>query len=677
MIKKLTNFFAIIGVLSIIIANTPNMNMPVPTVGVTPGPQWATQINQSLNIVDAHNHAPGAGRQIGVPGINIQADLPINANNINNARSYRLANQSSALVLPGDVRSLYSQNNDLFYNNGSAQSVRITQDNHLAVDSAAGAFGGQYISAGALASYLTVGNKYTFLGPVSSAANVQVSGALNVLNGPDPTLVPGLTVVGNATVGETFSTTGANPRMSFFDSTAATNDFQWSVDAGVMSLNADTNNDNVFDVQNLIWADALNHVAVGGAPATGAAFTVNGMDASIQIGNQATAAYNWYMVSESLSGNRGLSLYSGNFPSGTNRQQVLTTGEVGLNGPAIANIAQTIYSSHDLPVISINYSNTANALDYFHTLRARGTQVSPTGVLSGDNLGGLSMSGGDGVTSSSGDVAMFGLAEQNFTPGNHGSGLYWLTTPINTATPLISLTLQHDGALLPGANGTQLLGDSTFAWGTLYAVDAQLETANIQTLATINAIVPASTTTTVGSMTTTEPSFYYSAGNIASSYFSPTKGFCVPATDGQCLLAALPGSVRLSPGTGGSSVCWYMPASAPYDPDVSLTSIMSGGFIRETSAAAANSFTIQIVKKPSADFPATGLVALSTTTTTTGAGNHTPTITNNGGLYPATIDASIFYFKACCSSNTINDYCDIADFALAFTRSGVIRGINN
>ena len=43
---------------------SPFMGIPVPVVGVDPGPDWANNINAGLGIIDAHDHSTGKGAPI-------------------------------------------------------------------------------------------------------------------------------------------------------------------------------------------------------------------------------------------------------------------------------------------------------------------------------------------------------------------------------------------------------------------------------------------------------------------------------------------------------------------------------------------------------------------------------------------------------------------------------------
>lgn len=104
-----------------------NMNLPVPQVGVEAGPQYATDINNCLTLVDQHNHSPGYGVAINPTGININSDLTFSNNNLTAARSIRFQSQTTTLVGVADLGCLYESGVDLYYNDGSGNVIRITQ----------------------------------------------------------------------------------------------------------------------------------------------------------------------------------------------------------------------------------------------------------------------------------------------------------------------------------------------------------------------------------------------------------------------------------------------------------------------------------------------------------------------------------------------------------------------
>ena len=106
--------------------------MPIPVVSVDPGPDWATEINASLLIVDAHNHTAGEGVAITPDGMNISSDLPFNDNNLTSARSVRFFPQIAPISNAADLGCLYESGVDLYYNDGAGNQIRITQSGSVA-----------------------------------------------------------------------------------------------------------------------------------------------------------------------------------------------------------------------------------------------------------------------------------------------------------------------------------------------------------------------------------------------------------------------------------------------------------------------------------------------------------------------------------------------------------------
>lgn len=148
---------------------TPNMNLPVPVPSTAPGPAWATNIVADMYAVDGHDHTSGKGVPITPNGLNINADLPLNENNLTEARTVRFSPQGAALADPADVGCLYEVADDLYYNDGAGNQVRITQGG--AVTGATGTITG-LPSGTASASY--AGGTFTFESATSTPATMAV-----------------------------------------------------------------------------------------------------------------------------------------------------------------------------------------------------------------------------------------------------------------------------------------------------------------------------------------------------------------------------------------------------------------------------------------------------------------------------------------------------------------------
>lgn len=122
-------------------ANTPHMDLALPTPGLTPGPTYAEQLNEALEQVDAHDHTTGRGQRVPTAGLHLDADLPFNEHSAVDLRSVRLADQSAVLGLPTDLSCLYARDGDLWWNNGAGTPVQITDGAGLNA-SAIGGIGG-------------------------------------------------------------------------------------------------------------------------------------------------------------------------------------------------------------------------------------------------------------------------------------------------------------------------------------------------------------------------------------------------------------------------------------------------------------------------------------------------------------------------------------------------------
>lgn len=148
---------------------SPNMNLPVPIPGVTTGPDWASDINSSLTLIDSHNHSAGQGVQINPNGININADFPMNNNNITTIKTARFFSQPSPITSTApNVGAVYVSGNELYYNDYTGgHQVQIT--NGGSVNAGAGSITG--LPSGT-ASVAYSGGTYVFQSATNTAANI-------------------------------------------------------------------------------------------------------------------------------------------------------------------------------------------------------------------------------------------------------------------------------------------------------------------------------------------------------------------------------------------------------------------------------------------------------------------------------------------------------------------------
>jgi len=151
---------------------SPNMNLSIPVVSTTTGPQYAQDVNASLNKIDGHNHTSGQGVQIPSAGLNINANVAMNGFGLT---STSVLNLTSQVVVPSSG-TIYRNNDDLWYVDGSGANVRITQGGAVAVSGAVGFSGLPFGTAGA--SYVSGSQKFVFQSATNTAANVDCGSLL-------------------------------------------------------------------------------------------------------------------------------------------------------------------------------------------------------------------------------------------------------------------------------------------------------------------------------------------------------------------------------------------------------------------------------------------------------------------------------------------------------------------
>lgn len=153
---------------------SPNMNLVLPGVGVTAGPVYASDLNQSLNILDQHNHAPGSGVQITPDGLNINSNFTMNNNNIIAIKSLRLQDQVSALSGGSDLGCIYRVVDDLYYNDGLGNQIRLTQSGSVAGTSGSIA----NLVSPASATFVSLSSTIVFQSDVNTAASLDAGSLL-------------------------------------------------------------------------------------------------------------------------------------------------------------------------------------------------------------------------------------------------------------------------------------------------------------------------------------------------------------------------------------------------------------------------------------------------------------------------------------------------------------------
>lgn len=118
----------------------PNLGFANPTpgvdggIGIAPtGQDYATLVSNALTAISAHTHtgAPTDGKQISSAGININANLSVNNNDLTNVNALRFTNNSGVLVSSFDVNEFYVVNGNVYFNNAGGTAVQITAGSSL------------------------------------------------------------------------------------------------------------------------------------------------------------------------------------------------------------------------------------------------------------------------------------------------------------------------------------------------------------------------------------------------------------------------------------------------------------------------------------------------------------------------------------------------------------------
>jgi len=126
-----------------------NMSLTIPSVGSQPGPDYASNINNSLTLIDQHDHSQGRGVQITPDGLNINTALNMQDNSLTNVTDVVFSAQTSSstvqalYVAPGTESPAV---NDLFFNDGDGNIVQLTSGG--AVNATAASIPGESYAGG-------------------------------------------------------------------------------------------------------------------------------------------------------------------------------------------------------------------------------------------------------------------------------------------------------------------------------------------------------------------------------------------------------------------------------------------------------------------------------------------------------------------------------------------------
>ena len=156
---------------------TPNMDLILPDVSETPGPEWATELNTALTAIDSHDHTSGSGLQVPTAGININEALSMNTYDLTRIRSTRYENQAAALGDAGDVGCIYVAGGNMFFNDSSGVQIQLTAGGALNAASIGG-IGGDYSTSSASVYYQSIDETFYFTSDTNTPATINMGSAI-------------------------------------------------------------------------------------------------------------------------------------------------------------------------------------------------------------------------------------------------------------------------------------------------------------------------------------------------------------------------------------------------------------------------------------------------------------------------------------------------------------------
>lgn len=163
---------------------TPNMNLIAPTVGVTPSPDWALNVNSDLNTLDGHDHTPGKGVQITPPALDISSFLSFKGNDAIDLRTTRYVPTDLGTLTGTDIDCIVvDPSGDLYYVNTTGYTVQIVSGN--AIVGTPGSIAN--LASPASASYVSASGTFVWQANTGVAANMDAGTLILRYPGSYPT----------------------------------------------------------------------------------------------------------------------------------------------------------------------------------------------------------------------------------------------------------------------------------------------------------------------------------------------------------------------------------------------------------------------------------------------------------------------------------------------------------
>ncbi len=107
------------------------MNLTLPIVTTTLGPEWATELNTVITSIDEHDHTSGKGTKVPTNGLNINSNLTFNDHRATNLDATQYKSLGAALTGAANANAVHVSSGDLYFTNGSGTPVQITSGGAL------------------------------------------------------------------------------------------------------------------------------------------------------------------------------------------------------------------------------------------------------------------------------------------------------------------------------------------------------------------------------------------------------------------------------------------------------------------------------------------------------------------------------------------------------------------
>mgnify|MGYP003637471182 CR=1 FL=1 len=397
-----------------------------PGVGTTAGPEWATNLNTSLDAVDDHDHSTNKGIRITPAAINVNSDFQFNENSATELKNVIFSTVTAATT----SYSLYQASGNLYWRNGSGSAVQVTIG--TAVNSGAGSISGM-TGTDAGASYADGSKTFNFFTDSGNSDYGKMAHADLLLfkytndNSGDTDYV---TIAANSGVSGSSGTLYVPSENGTFLTTATSY-------AGAIAIATSSGNSNIDLTPHGTGEVNISKVDINGG--TLGAFTIDG---------------NWTAASQTCA----------------NLGTVTTTGTIGLGGKLTAGSTEIEGSNFDINGGSID----GTAIGVASHTTGKFTTVDATTDFT---IGGTVIT--NNTITDDGTLVIAASTATSFSDGNITNvGDISLDTISSDAGTSIGVTLGTDAGddfnvgslklIVEGDTGNVGIGKSPSAWHTTY-----------------------------------------------------------------------------------------------------------------------------------------------------------------------------------------------------------------